>query len=252
MTSHIVTVRPARAHVFFCMSSSSDPSLSRRERERRMRRHAMRDAARAVFAEKGYADATLDEIAERAEFGKGTIYNYFEDGKEGLLFAVFEDIYRELEELIRTVFREEREEQSSLREAFHTFATRYLEIIRDRQDLFLVLVKEGYRLGFSKDEKRVQFFQELHERLLEALVPVLEEAADRGEIQSLPPVAVANLFLSNIRNIGVHSILEKETCPCRPEEEQAFVEHPKEGADFLTTLLFDGLDVSPRDGWSSH
>ncbi|TKX68113.1 TetR/AcrR family transcriptional regulator, partial [Halorubrum sp. GN11_10-6_MGM] len=73
------------------MASSSDPSLSRRERERRRRRQAMLDAARAVFAEEGYADATLDEIAERAEFGKGTLYNYFEGGKEELFLAVFDE-----------------------------------------------------------------------------------------------------------------------------------------------------------------
>ena len=52
------------------------------------------DAARTVFAEKGYADATLEEIAQRAEFGKGTLYNYFEGGKEEILFAVFDDLYR--------------------------------------------------------------------------------------------------------------------------------------------------------------
>ncbi|MEL6613746.1 MAG: helix-turn-helix domain-containing protein, partial [Bacteroidota bacterium] len=53
-----------------------DQGLSRRERERLARRAAMLDAATALFAEKGYASATLDEVAERAEFGKGTLYNY--------------------------------------------------------------------------------------------------------------------------------------------------------------------------------
>ncbi len=207
-----------------------------------MRRAAMREAASAVFAENGYADATLDEIAERAEFGKGTIYNYFENGKEGLLFAVFEDIYRELEALIYTVFEDERDDDQSLRDAFHTFATRYFEIIRDRQDLFLVLVKEGYRLGLSTDEERVQFSQEQHERLMEALVPVLEAAAEQGEIRSLSPVSVARLFLSNIRSLGVHSILKDRHCPSYADGESSYVQHPEQGADFLVTLLFDGLE----------
>lgn len=209
-----------------------------------MRRRAMREAARAVFAENGYADATLDEIANRAEFGKGTIYNYFENGKEGLLFAVFDDIYRELEELIHTVFEEERTEGTPLRDSFHTFAKRYLEIIRDRQELFLVLVKEGYRLGLSTEEERVEFSRKQHERLMEALVPALEGAAERGEIQSLPPVSVAKLFLSNIRSIGVHSILKDRHRPSCADGEPSYVKHPERGADFLTTLLFDGLGAS--------
>ena len=44
--------------------------MTRRERERLKNRRTMLEAARAVFAEKSYADATVEEIAERAQFGK--------------------------------------------------------------------------------------------------------------------------------------------------------------------------------------
>ena len=57
---------------------------SRKERERAMRRNEIVIAACDVFASRGFNDATLEEIAEKAEFGKGTLYNYF-DSKE-LLF----------------------------------------------------------------------------------------------------------------------------------------------------------------------
>ena len=46
-------------------------------------------AAVMVFAQKGYANATVADIAVRAEIGKGTIYEYFAS-KEDLFFAVFE------------------------------------------------------------------------------------------------------------------------------------------------------------------
>jgi len=222
------------------MSSSSD-SLSRRERERQMRREAMLDAARSVFAEKGYADATLDEIADRAEFGKGTLYNYFEGGKEELLFAVFEDIIGEMETLIHTVFQDSLEGQKPLRDAFHTFVERHFELVRDQQDLFLILVREAHLMAFSDDPDRTQFFREQHERLLNALMPVLEKAVDRGEMKSLPPSSVANLLLANVRGMGTHCTLEQKHCPC---EEQEFLNHPEKAADLLTTLLFDGLETN--------
>jgi AcrR family transcriptional regulator len=47
------------------------------------------DAAVIVFAQKGYASATIADIAASAEIGKGTIYEYF-NSKEDLFFAVFE------------------------------------------------------------------------------------------------------------------------------------------------------------------
>lgn len=47
-------------------------------------------AALAVFAEKGFAAARLDEIARRAGVSKGTLYLYFAD-KEDLFRAVVRD-----------------------------------------------------------------------------------------------------------------------------------------------------------------
>jgi TetR/AcrR family fatty acid metabolism transcriptional regulator len=49
-------------------------------------------AARAVFREKGYEDAPLSDIAERANVVEGSIYRYFEN-KRDLLVKVIEDWY---------------------------------------------------------------------------------------------------------------------------------------------------------------
>ena len=46
-------------------------------------------AAKKVFAQRGFAGATISEIALEAEIGKGTVYEYFKS-KEDLFFAVFE------------------------------------------------------------------------------------------------------------------------------------------------------------------
>ncbi len=208
-----------------------------------MRRRAMLDAAQAVFAEKGYTDATLDEIAERAEFGKGTLYNYFEDGKKGILLAVFDDIIREMESLIHTVFQEERGADQSLRSAFHTFVERYFEMIQNQRELFLILVREAHRMALSDDPDRTRFFQEQKQRLVDALRPTLDAAVEAGEIQPLPTAAVANLLLANVRGMGTHCTLEKRH---RPGEEQPFLDNPTEAANFLTTLLFDGLAAHSR------
>jgi len=45
------------------------------------------EAAEIVFAEKGYTQATIVEIAKQAEVAEGTIYDYF-GNKEDLLFAI--------------------------------------------------------------------------------------------------------------------------------------------------------------------
>ncbi|MDH5720878.1 MAG: TetR/AcrR family transcriptional regulator [Spirochaetia bacterium] len=59
----------------------------RKEREKAQKKDAIIDAAEKVFFAKGYENATMDEIAEEAEYSKGTIYLYFKN-KEELYIAI--------------------------------------------------------------------------------------------------------------------------------------------------------------------
>jgi AcrR family transcriptional regulator len=53
--------------------------LTRRSRRADVTRGRLLDAALAVFLERGYHDATLQEITDRADLGTGTLYLYFRD-----------------------------------------------------------------------------------------------------------------------------------------------------------------------------
>jgi TetR/AcrR family transcriptional regulator len=63
--------------------------ISRKERERIARKEAIIDAALAVISEKGFEAATMDEIAETAELGKGTLYLHFKS-KTSIYLAICE------------------------------------------------------------------------------------------------------------------------------------------------------------------
>jgi len=59
----------------------------RKEREKQQRREEIIEAAEAVFFSKGFEKSTMDDIAEKAELSKGTLYLYFKS-KEDLHMAV--------------------------------------------------------------------------------------------------------------------------------------------------------------------
>ncbi len=59
----------------------------RKEREKLQRRNDIIDAAERVFFSKGIDHATMDDIAEEAEYSKGTLYLYFKN-KEELQYAI--------------------------------------------------------------------------------------------------------------------------------------------------------------------
>jgi AcrR family transcriptional regulator len=68
-----------------------DESRPSRPDGKRVRRNII-DAARALFAEKGYSGAKVEEIVVRARTTKPMIYYYF-GSKERLFAAVLEDVY---------------------------------------------------------------------------------------------------------------------------------------------------------------
>jgi len=60
----------------------------RKERERLQRQNIIIDAAEEVFMSKGFEHATMDDVAEAAEFSKGTLYTYFQSKNELCLSIV--------------------------------------------------------------------------------------------------------------------------------------------------------------------
>ena len=61
--------------------------MSRRERLKQEREARILEAAAAVFARKGFHQATIREIAELADVADGTIYNYYADKRDLLVLG---------------------------------------------------------------------------------------------------------------------------------------------------------------------
>ena len=54
----------------------------RKEREKLQRRLDIINAAEEIFFDKGFDNATMDDIAAKAELSKGTLYLYFNSKEE--------------------------------------------------------------------------------------------------------------------------------------------------------------------------
>lgn len=74
----------------------------RKERERQMRRQQIMDAAKKVFAAKGFGGATMENIADEAEFSPATLYLYFRNKDElfaSLNLSMLQDLIKRMEEV---------------------------------------------------------------------------------------------------------------------------------------------------------
>ncbi len=95
----------------------------------------MRTAARNVFAERGYALASIEEIADRSEFGKGTLYNYLPSGKRQILRAVLDEVFDQLDALHAPLL-DAPPDTESFRRALRAYAERSAQSFYDDRDLY--------------------------------------------------------------------------------------------------------------------
>jgi AcrR family transcriptional regulator len=68
-----------------------------RLRQKRKREKGILGAAEKLITSKGYINTSIEEIADKAEVGVGTVYNYFQS-KPKLLMALFRRYHLELTE----------------------------------------------------------------------------------------------------------------------------------------------------------
>lgn len=223
--------------------SPSDAPLSRRERERQSRREAMLDAARVVFAEKGYEAARLDEIADRAEFGKGTLYNYFEGGKVELLFAIVEHELDDVRAVIEHAIARDHASGRPVRDVLSDLIADLVDRIQRGREAFLIVTKELPRILFSSDREQALRLHEMYVRTVDALVPMLEAAMDSGAMRRIDPRAAAHLVFDNVRGVLLATVMH-DGCPMSGADAIPFPD-PALAADVVATVLLDGLVPDP-------
>jgi len=80
---------------------NSHPISGRRQRRSAETRERLFRAALELFAQKGFAETTVEDITEIADVGKGTFFNYF-PSKDHILLAFGEMQLRKLEAAIET------------------------------------------------------------------------------------------------------------------------------------------------------
>jgi AcrR family transcriptional regulator len=71
-------------------------------------RTAILDAGRLLFGERGFANTTMDDIAEQARVAKGAVYHHFVT-KESVFEAVFDQVARRLVQDIDRAVRTEKD-----------------------------------------------------------------------------------------------------------------------------------------------
>ena len=179
--------------------------LERREREKRLRREMILEASKKVFFERGLRAATLEDIAERAELSKGTIYLYF-SSKEDLYASL---MTRALE-LLLEMFKSSRPEELRPAAAIRRLAEAYLLFSRNESYLFKILgVVESPLVGANLSPKIFSELEGASDDILSYVATFVDkgkkEGSFRADVSSHEAVLLFWLSLSGVLNLKARS-----------------------------------------------
>ena len=109
------------------MNVNEDGKVRRTQAQRSATtRRALLDAARSLFAEKGYHETAAEEIVRRAGLTRGALYHHFEDKKD-LFRAVVDEMEGEIDEEIEAAERAQPELPKAVMAGYRAFVDAVLD-----------------------------------------------------------------------------------------------------------------------------
>lgn len=179
------------------------------EEKRKLTQKAIQKAAKKVFFEKGYGNATVAEIARLAGIAKGSIYLYYKTKDDlylSLMLPVMEEIRRSLQELKTKIIQGQIKTAQEFVEGFRNHYKRIYHFDPDG-----IRIIQAFQLGdmisaMSKDKQdELTLLARENFQLSRAIFSL---AMERKAIIEMNPVRLADIFWSTF--IGVVQLEESK------------------------------------------
>jgi AcrR family transcriptional regulator len=200
--------------------------LSRREREKRDRRQAILRAARNVFAGKGFDAATLDEIAELAEFSKGAIYGYFKN-KDELFFSLIEEGLDELSGITRKVVESSLSPVEKIREVIQEI----LSYAEENSEFFCIFTPERSGLTTKRHPEMKKRILPKYAEGIYLMTGVMEDGIENGLLKKMNPAFLSRVLLGLISSTIGEWIVSGEK------------KSIKQDAEMISAIFLDGAKI---------
>lgn len=165
------------------------------------------NAAETVFTKKGYALATMDEIAEAAQFSKATLYHYFH-GKQQIFMEIILNTFNEVYKNSIKIQEKAMNSSEKLRELIHYILGFYqrkknlsrifiMERSAMKKLLKIDLSKQGWHSGQHPQVPAV--LKKKLEEIFDVMMTIIEEGIRSGEFREMNPREVCDMLGALLR-----------------------------------------------------
>lgn len=173
-------------------------------------RAALVHSARSLFAERGYAGVSVEEIVRRARVTRGALYHHFDD-KADLFRAVFESVQRDLARRLAEAAAAQPDESKHLEIGCHAF----LDACAEPDVQRIVLLDGPAVLGWEAwHESDVNFGLGLLQRSIEAAIA-------GGAVEEQPVEPLSHLLLGALNGSGLEIARSRDPARARREMRKA-------------------------------
>lgn len=152
------------------------------------------DAAVRVFAEKGYHDTAVDDIAQASDSSKGAVYFHFPN-KQGIFLSLVEYLAGQLIDRMESSIASERGGIAKVEAALRTV----LETFASHRNLARILLIEVVGLGHGFDPRLLA----VRVRLTDAIKRHLDRAVADGAIPGQDTETAARAWIGAINEVVV-------------------------------------------------
>ncbi|HOV43796.1 MAG TPA: TetR/AcrR family transcriptional regulator [Syntrophothermus lipocalidus] len=179
---------------------------SRKDAEKEFRKRFIAEVAYRLFADRSFETVTVEDIARAAEFGKGTLYQYFESKEEIVAYV----IQRGISELCQRIEAECLQE-TDLYVALNRLIELQYEFHATYGRLFLSLLRRNLDGLLTS-----QYFEDVKKRYeakTQLTAKVLERGIDSGVFVSAESYRLARAVESVVKGFVVEGFERKQQKP---------------------------------------
>ena len=159
------------------------------------RRGQILRAARAVFIEKGYLAARVEDVAARAGLSKGAVYFYFQS-KRDLLLALVQEEHETTYSFLQAAEADFRPAAVKLLDLGKKYLD-YFAGLKSPPRFFLMMCEQGIR-----DEEIREELTAVHRRFVNAATLMLAQGQSEGAFRKGDPAAMAQLLKAIIDGLA--------------------------------------------------
>lgn len=171
--------------------------------EKADKRERILDAAEKLFKHRRFHEITLQEIAQAAKVGKGTIYLYFED-KDDLFFQMATSGFDELCEVVERHGAPD----APFMERLLAMCEEVSSFFERRIEMFNIIQAEAAWMPGGAKGKLMQRWGRRRKKLVEATVTILKQGVDEGVVRPDLPVDVMAMYLLGMLRTRTRDLLD--------------------------------------------